>query len=204
MVKREDIFTKMKSYSEENKLSSLEALYMWSRGIDSKTIAGVLSNKYSSTEGFSIMRSDLNNLDIKGRSDRTEETSEEIEVVIRDVFRTLQDDLLDKITEKLATLRTTHKRLLLALIRSSLFERETVKLTELKIAYHSLFGQIMRDFDLINELLHLEKVGIFYCERPYSSSPIDTIIIPSYIYSVQSQIEAKLPQVVITEGEGES
>lgn len=205
MVKSEDISTKMKSYSEEEgKLSVLEALYMWSKGIDSKTIAGVLHNKYESIEGFTTMKNDLSALEIRSPSDRTELTNEEVEVVIRDVFRTLQQPFLDKVAEKLATLDSSHITLLLALIRSSLFEREKVKLDELKIAYNSLFGQIMKDREFIDVLLRLEKVGIFYCERPYSNAPTDTIIIPSYIYSVQPQIEAKLPQVVITEGEGES
>lgn len=204
MVKREEISTKMKSYSEEEgKLGALEALYMWSKDIGSKTIAGVLSNRYGSTEGFSIMRNDLSSLEIKATSDRTEETSEEIEVVIRDVFRDLQQALLDKTAGKLATLGTTEKNLLLTLIRSSLFEKEKIKLDELKIAYHALFGQIMKDRELINALLHLEKVGIFYCERPYLRSPIDTIIIPSYIYSIQPQIEAKLEKVHFTEGESQ-
>lgn len=204
MVKKEEISTKMRSYSEEDgKLSALEALFMWSRGIDSKTIGGVLTNKYDSIEGFTLMKNDLNSLEIRNPSDRTELTNEEVQVVIRDIFRTLQQALLDKATEKLAALGTTHKKLLLALIRGSLFEKEKIKLDELKIAYHALFGQIMRDRELINALLRLEKVGILYCERPYSASQMDTIIIPSYIYSIQPQIEAKLPIVNITEGEGQ-
>lgn len=204
MVKREDILTKMKGYSED-KLSALEALYMWSRGIDSKTIGGVLGNKYESTEGFNIMKNDLSSMDIKGRSDLTELTNEQVEVVIGDIFRTLQQALLDKTIENLATLGMKENNVLLALIRSALFEREKIKLDELKIAYHAIFGQVMRDFDLINVLLSLEKIGIFYCERPYSANlRMDTIIIPSFIYSIQSQIEAKLRKVIISNEEEEA
>lgn len=204
MVKREEISTRMKGYCEEGKLGALEALYMWSRGIDTQTIASVLNNKYDSTEGFSTMKSDLNELEIQNRSSYTELTNESIDMVIGDVFRKLQQVLLDKVTENLATISSIHKGLLLTMIRSSLFEKERIRLDELKIAYHAIFGETMRDFELVDALLYLEKVGVFYCERPRSGSQIETIIIPNYIYAVRPQIEGKLPSVHIAEGEGES
>jgi len=203
MVKRDDIAAKMKGYSEEDKLGVLEAVYMWSKGIDSQTIAGVLNNKYDSTEGFSTMKSDLNALDIQNRSVYTELTNESVDMVIGDVFRKRQQALLDKVIENLATISPVHKRLLLAIIRSSLFDRERIRLDEVRIAYHAIFGETLRDFSLIEALRYLEKVGILYCERPRSGSQIETIIIPHFIYSIRPQIEAKLPIVNITENEGD-
>jgi len=187
----------MKSYVEEDRLGAFEALYMWSKGISSRTIAAVLSNKYDSVEGFDTMTKDISDLQIRGPSENLELTNEEVGVVVRDVFRKLQQTLLDKIIQNLAGLRESEKNLLLAIIRSSLIEKETIKTDDLKIAYNSIFGEIMKDRDLIETLLYIEKVGIIYCDRPYRG--IDTIIIPEYIYSIQTQIEKKLPRVIITE-----
>lgn len=200
MVKREEISTKMKSYSEEDKLSALEALYMWSKGIDSRTIAGVLSNKYGSVEGLDVITSDISSLEIRSPSERVELTNEEVGVVIRDNFHKLQQPLLDKTVENLATIRQSEKNLLLAMIRSSLFEREKIKLDDLKIAYHAIFGETIKERDLNKTLLYLEKVGVIYRERAYGNE----IIIPEYSYSIQPQIESKLPIVNITEDEGKS
>ena len=202
MVKRDQIESKMKGYVDENKLGAFEALYMWSKGIGSKTIAGVLSNKYDSVEGFDMMTKDIGDLEIRGPSDNIELTNEEVGVVIREVFRKLQQPLLDKITQKLVALRESEKNLLLAMIRSSLFEKEAIKPDDLKIAYHAIFGQAMKGRDFREALLYLEKVGIIYCDRPYRG--IETMIIPEYIYSIQTQIEEKLPKVIITEEKEES
>ena len=86
------------------------------------------------------------------------------------------------------------------MIRSSLYEREKIKPDDLKIAYHAIFRETIKERDLNKTLLYLEKVGVIYCERTYGNE----IIIPEYFYSIQAQIEAKLPIVNITEGEGES
>ena len=125
MVKRDQIESKMKSYVDEKKLSAFEALYMWSNGLSSTTIAGVLHNKYNSVEGFDMITTDLTSLDIKGGpSAKVELTNEEVGVVIRDVFRKHHQSLLDNVLEKLALLSDTEKDLLLAIIRSSLFEKD--------------------------------------------------------------------------------
>ena len=197
MVKRDQIESKMKGYADENKLSALEALYMWSKGISSTTIAGVLSNKYKSVEGLDTITADTSSLEIRGPSDRVELTNEEVGVVIRDVFRRLQQPLLDEITQHLVGLRESEKHLLLAMINSSLFEKEAIELDDLKIAYHAIFRQTMKDRDFRETLLYLERLGIIYCDRGYRG--IEKIIIPEYIYSIQEQIEGKLPKVVITE-----
>ncbi|KPV61760.1 MAG: hypothetical protein AOA66_1730 [Candidatus Bathyarchaeota archaeon BA2] len=65
--------------------------------------------------------------------------------VIRDTFRKLQQPLLDKAVENLATIGQSEKNLLLAMIRSSLYEREKVKPDDLKIAYHAIFGETMKE-----------------------------------------------------------
>lgn len=105
--------------------------------------------------------------------------------------------------ENLATIGQPEKNLLLAMIRSSLSESERIKPDDLKIAYHAIFGETMKDRDLSKTLSYLEKVGVIYCQRGYRGE-INEIIIPNYFYSIQPQIEAKPPSVNITEGEGES
>ena len=66
MVKTEEIENLMKVYIDDGKqISAFEALYMWSKGKNSATIAGFLLNKYNSVEGLDSITSDLNNLDIK-------------------------------------------------------------------------------------------------------------------------------------------
>ena len=197
MVKREDISAKMKGYSDEEKISPLEALYMWSKGIDSRTIAGVLSNKYGSVEGLDIITKDISSLEIRGPSQNIELTTEEIGVVIRESFRKLQQPLLDKAVEKLATIGQLEKSLLLAMINSSLFETEKISQDDLKLAYHAIFGEPIKHRDFKKTLLYLEKVGVIYCERAYRND----IIIPEFFYSIQARIEAKLPTVNITEDE---
>ena len=199
MVKREEILTKMKGYSDEGKLGALEALYMWSKGIDSRTIAGVLDNKYGSVEGLDRIMKDISSLEIRGPSESVELTNEEVGVVIRGAFRKLQQPLLDKAVENLATIGQAEKNLLLAMIRSSLSEREKIKPDDLKIASHAIFGETMKDRDLNKTLSYLERVGIIYRDRTYGNE----IIIPEYFYSIQSQIEAKLPYVEITEAREE-
>jgi len=202
MVKRDQIESKMKSYVDENKLSAFQALYMWSKGISSKTVAGVLSNSFDSAEGLNMITADITGLQIRGPSESIELTNEEVGVVIRDVFRKLQQPLLDRVTQNLVNLRESEKNLLLAMINSSLFEKETIKPDELKLAYHAIFGQEMKDRDFAEALSYLEKLGIIYCDRSYRG--IETIMIPEYIYSIQTHIEAKLPKVIITEEKSES
>lgn len=203
MAKRNQIESKIKSYVDENKLSAFQALYMWSKGLSSATIAGVLDNTYGSTEGFDIITKDISSFEIRGPSDKVELTNEEVGVVIRDVFRRHQQPLLDRITEKLAILRKSEKELLLVMIRSSLFDKEIIKIDELKIAYHAIFGEAMKDRDFMKVFLYLERKGIIYCDRP-SYGSTEKIMIPEYIYTIQPQIETKLPKVVITEEKEES
>ena len=198
MVKRDEIEAKMKSYIEENKLSAFEALYMWSKGINSTTIAGILHNKYNSVEGFDIITTDLNNFEIRGPSQNVELTNEEVGVVIRDVFSKHQQPLLDSITEKLALLRYSEKAILLALIRSTLFEKEKVSVDEINIAYGALYGETIKERFLMEIISYLENRGIIYCERVSYGRP-KNILIPEYIYTIQDQIETKLPKVIITE-----
>jgi hypothetical protein len=203
MAKRDQIESKMKSYVDENKLGAFQALYMWSKGISSKTIAGVLSNNYDSAEGLNTITADIvAGLQIRGPSDVVELTNEEVGGVIRDVFRKLQQPLIDGIIQNLVHLRKSEKNLLLAMFNSSLFEKETIKLDDLKLAYHAIFGQEMKDRDFMEALSYLERLGIIYCDRGYRG--IETIIIPEYTYSIQTQIEAKLPKVIITEEKPES
>ena len=202
MVKRDQIESKMKSYVDENKLSAFQALYMWSKGISPKTIAGVLSNFYNSVEGLDTITADNNALQIRGPSENIELTNEEVGVVIRDVFRKLQQPLIDKITQNLVQLTTWEKNLLLAMINSSLFEKETIKPDDLKLAYLAIFGQAMKDRDFTETLTYLEKLGIIYCDRGYRG--IETIIIPDYMYSIQTNLMAKLPKVIVVEEKKES
>lgn len=198
MAKRDQIESKIKSYVDENKFGAFEASYMWSIGIDSKNIAGVLSNRYDSVEGLDTILTDWNSLEIRSPSDRLETTNEELGVVIRELFRKNQQPLLDKTIKNLATIAPLHRDLLLAIIRSSLFEQGRIRLDELKLAYRAIFDRAIKDRDLGGALLYLEKVGVLYCDRAYSGE-IQTIIIPEYVYSIQSHIEAKLPDVVFTE-----
>jgi hypothetical protein len=60
----------------------------------------------------------------------------------------------------------------------------------------------MKDRDFEKALLYLEKIGIIYCDRTYRG--IETIIIPEYVYSIESQIKAKLPKVIISEEKEQS
>ncbi len=203
MVKRDQIESKMKSYIDDNKLGAFEALYMWSKGIGSETIAGVLGNKYGTAEGFDAVMADINGLGIRGPSERVELTNEEVGVVIRNIFRKLQQPLLDNVSKNLVALTESEKHLLLAMINSSLFDNERIKLDDLKLAYRAIFGKAMKDRDFTDTLLLLERIGVIYCDRVYGGR-IETIIVPEYIYTLQFQIEAKLPKVIITEEKQES
>jgi len=203
MVKRDQIESKMKSYIDDNKLGAFEAFYMWSKGTGSETIAGALGNKYGTTEGFDTVMADINSLGIRGPSERVESTNEEVGVVIRDVFRKLQQPLLDNISKNLVALTESEKHLLLGVINSSLFDNERIKLDDLKLAYRALFGKTMKDRDFINSLLLLERIGVIYYDRAYGGR-IEMIIVPEYIYTLQPQIEAKLPKVTIAEEGQES
>ena len=204
MVKIDQIENLMRGYvDEEKKLSAFEALYMWSKGINSTSIAGVLRNKYNSVEGFDLMRSDIDGLEISSPTQNVEFTNEEVGVVIRDAFRKNQQTFLDKITEKLALLMDSERDLLLVMIRSSLFEKEKINTDELKLSYNAIFGESIKEREFENILRRLENRGIIYIERPSRGTP-DTIIIPDYIYTIQFEIEKKLPIVIITEEKGES
>ena len=196
MVKWDQLESKIKSYVDEDKFGAFEALYMWSKGINSRTIAGVLANKYDSVEGLNRITEDISNLEIRSPSENIELTNEEVGVVIRDVFRKLQQSLLDIVIQNLVGLRELDKDLLLAMTRSSLFEKQTIRFEELKLAYHSIFRESMKDRDFIETLVYLEKIGIIYCDRGLRE--IQSIIIPDFIYSIQSTIETKLPKVMIT------
>ena len=204
LVKIGQIEDLMRGYiDDEKKISAFEALYMWSKGISSTSIAGVLRNKYDSIEGYNLMRSDIDGLEITRPNQNVDPAKEEVGVVIRDVFHKHKQPLLDKITEKLAILRNPELELLLTMIRSSLFEKDKINTDELKLSYNALFGQGIKYRELKNILRQLEKKGIIYCERP-SFGETETIIIPDYIYSIQYEIEKKLPTVTITEEKNES
>jgi len=202
MVKRDQIESKMKSYADESKLGAFEAFYMWSKGISSETIAGFLSNKYGTAEGLQMITGDISSLGIRGPSDRVELTNEEVGVVIREVFRKQQQPLLDGIVQNLATLGESEKHLLLAMINSSLFDNERIRLDDLKLAYHAIFGKSLKERDFIGTLFLLERIGLIYLDRSYGR--IENIIIPEHIYTIQSQIETKLPKIVISQSDEKS
>lgn len=89
------------------------------------------------------------------------------------------------------------------MINSSLFDNERIKIDDLKLAYRAIFGKTLKDRDLIETLLSLERIGLIYLDRsPYSR--MENIIIPEHVYTIQSQIESKLPKVVISESEEKS
>lgn len=152
MVKKDQIVSKVKSYADEGKLDSFEAFYMWSKMISSETIAGVLGNKYDTSEGLDMVMADIRSFGIRSPSDRVESTNEEVGVVIRDVFRKHQQVLLDSVSKNLVALTESEKHLLLAMINSSLFDNERIRLDELKLAYRAIFGKTMKDRDFINSL----------------------------------------------------
>ena len=88
MVKIGQIEDLMRGYiDDEQKISAFEALYMWSKGISSTSIAGVLRNKYDSIEGYDLMRSDIDGLEITRPNQNIDPANEELGVVIRDVLR---------------------------------------------------------------------------------------------------------------------
>lgn len=203
LVKIGQIEDLMRSYiDDDTKISAFEALYMWSKGISSTSIAGVLRNKYNSIEGYHLMRTGLDGLEITRPNQNVEPADEEVGVVIRDIFHKNKQPLLDKITEKLAMLQNPERALLLTMIRSSLFEKDKIKTDELKLSYNALFGQGIKNRELNKILEDLERKGIIYCERP-SYGDIE-IIIPDYIYSIQYEIEKKLPTVTINDEKDES
>lgn len=196
MVKASDIVTLVERYLSEKNLDNLDALYMWSKGISPITIAPVLRNKYGSDSAYSNIVNDLSQLKITRENDSTEDTRESINMAIEDVFRTrCVDDFLDRIRENYKIVSDESKLLLLALTRSGLFMKGDIKLDELKLAYRSLFKAIPSEYSLITVLRNLEKIGLLYMERRSYGSEIEQIKIPSYVYAILPEIEAKLPHV---------
>jgi hypothetical protein len=196
MVKASDIVALMERYGSEKKLDCLEALYMWSKGISPVTIAPVLRNKHGSDVAYSSIVNDLSQLKITSYNDNTEDTRESINMAIDDVFRTKCVDIfLDQIRENYKVVSEEGKMLLLALTRSGLFTKGDIKLDELRLAYRSLFKEIPSEFSLNTVLRHLEKIGLLYMERGSYRSEIEQIRIPSYVYAILPEIEAKLPIV---------
>jgi hypothetical protein len=196
MVKASDIVSLMERYLSEKKLDHLEALYMWSKGISPITIAPVLRNKYGSDAAYSNIVNDLSQLKITRENDSTEDTRESINMAIDDVFRTkCVDDFLDQIRENYKIVSEESKMLLLALTRSGLFTKGDVKSDELKLAYRSLFKQVPSEFSLNTVLRNLEKIGLLYMERASYRAEVEQIRIPSYVYAILPEIEAKLPSV---------
>lgn len=204
MVKREQIESKIKGYVDENKVAVFEAMYMWSIGLNSQTIAGILNNKYSSSEALEMILNDLSQLEIRGPSERVEVTNEEVGTVIRETFRRNHQVLIDKIiSECLPSLSELDINMLLVIIRSSLFERgRGIKLDDIKLAYQSLFGEKIKDRNLNKALLALERAGILYCERNYAGG-IESIMIPEFVYSIEENLKAKLPNVSFSKGKEE-
>lgn len=182
----------MRDYLKDDKeISAFEALYMWSNGLSSQTIAGVLRNKYDSTEGHELMLAALEALEVEKPNQNVEPANEGVGVVIIDVFNKNKQLFLDKIAEKLTFLTEPEKELLFTMTRSSLFDKARIDSDELKLSYNALYGMSIKHRDLINILRDLEKKGIIYCERPsYGNKEI--VIIPDYVFSIQADIEATL------------
>lgn len=201
MVKASDISALIERYLSETKLDNLEALYMWAKGIPSTTIAPLLRIKYGTDVGYVSVIDELSNLKITRNNEDVEDTKEPINVIIDNLFRLkCVNELLDKVTEKYKVVSLRAKYLLLALIRSELFAKGEIDLKELRLAYHALFNKSLNDFTLREIITDLEKIGILYGSRSISGQ-IDKVIIPKYIYGIMPQIEAKLPQVNITNEE---
>lgn len=200
MVKASDIVTLMERYLSEKKLDSLDALYLWSKGISSFTIAPVLRNRYGSDGAYTSLVNDLSQLKITGVNDTTEDTRESINTTIEDVFRSkCIDAFLDQIRENYKAINPQGKMMLLALIRSGLFMKGEVSLDEFRLSYRTLFKETLSDFSLNTTLRHLEKIGVLFGERPAYRSDIDRIKVPSYVYAILTELEEKLPHVGIAE-----
>jgi len=160
--------------------------------------------KYGSDAGYVTVIDELSNLKITRNNEDAEDTKEPINVIIDNLFSLkCVNELLDQVTEKYKVVPLRAKYLLLALTRSGLFAQGEIDLKELRLAYHTLFNKSLDDFTLRETITDLEKIGILYGNRSYNGE-IDKVIIPKYIYGIMPQIEAKLPQVVITEDESES
>jgi hypothetical protein len=204
MVKASDISALIERYLKEKKFANLEALYMWSRGISSTTIAPLLRIKYGDDAGYVNLVDELSNLKITRNNEDTEDTKESVNVIIDNLFSLkCVNELLDQVTEKFKVVPLRAKYLLLVLVRSGLFAKGEIELKELQLAYNTLFNKPIDDFTLKETITDLEKIGILYGNTSYSGQ-VDKVIIPKYIYGIMPQIEAKLPHVVITEGKGEN
>ena len=195
MVKASDIRTLLEGYLTEKKLDHIEALYMWSKGITSTTIAPFLRIKYGSDIGYTTVIDDLSKLKITRNDENAEDTQEPINTIIENIFNLkCLADMLDQITEKYKVVTPRAKRLLLALTRSGLFARGEIDLKELRLVYHALFGKPLDDFTLNQTITDLERIGIVYGVRAYRGG-IEKIRIPKFIYALLPEIEAKLPDV---------
>lgn len=204
MVKASDIGALVERYLSEKKLDQLEALYMWSKGMSSTTIAPLLRTKYGSDVGYINVNDDLSNLKITRNDENAEDTNEPINMIIENLFSLkCVNELLDQITQKYGAIPQRAKYLLLALIRSGLFAQREIDLEKILLAYHTLFDISLDDFTLRAAITDLEKIGILYGNRSHRGE-IDKVIIPKYVYGILPQLDAKLPIVNITEGEGES
>ena len=198
MVKASDIRTLMEGYLTEKKLDHLEAFYMWSKGITSMTIAPFLRIKYGSDIGYTTVIDDISKLKITRNDENAEDTQEPINMIIENIFNLkCLPDMLDQITEKYKVVTPRAKYLLLALIRSGLFEQGEIDLKLLQLAYQGLFGKPLDNYTLSQTITDLERIGIVYGDRTYRGA-MEKIRIPKFVYALLPEIEAKLPHVEIT------
>jgi hypothetical protein len=201
MVKASDIITLMNTYLNDKKLDCLEALYLWSKGMPSSTIAPLLRIKYGVDTGYITITNDLSSLKITRETEQTEDTKEPINMVIENIFSLkCVPEFLDAITEKSKVMTERSKYLMTTLLRSGLFERGEIKPEEVLLAYHSLFGQPLTAFVFREALTDLERLGVVYCMRSTYGEGVEKIVVPRYVFGILPQIESKLPKVDITEG----
>ena len=199
MVKASDIGALIERYLSEKKLDHLEALYMWSKGISSTTIAPVLRIKYGSDVGYAAVTDDLSNLKITRNDENAEDTKEPINLVIENIFSLkCMPEMLDQIRENYKVVPPRAKDLLLVLTRSGLFAQGEIDLKDLRLAYHALFNKSLDDFTLSETITDLERIGVVYGDRG-PRGEIDRIRIPKFVYALLREIEAKLPRVEFTE-----
>jgi len=195
MVKSTDIGALIDRYlSEPMKLACLEALYMWSKGIPSDTIASVMRNRYES-EGeasYPTVVTDLSTHKVTSTSELTEDTREYVSRIIEDIFTSPKciEIVLDNIREKLKAISDDGKRLLLPLIRSGLFQKGEATGGELQLIYRTLYREIPSDYFLNNAIKHLEKIGLLYRERAYGDEI--KIKIPRHLHALLPEIETKI------------
>jgi hypothetical protein len=193
MVKATDIGALIERYLSEKKLACLEALYMWSKGISSDTIASVLRNRHEN-EGdvaYPTIIGDLSGLKITSTSDSTEDTREPVSRIIEDIFTAKCVDIVfDRIRENLKVISPEGKKVLVPLLRSGLFLKGEINGEELRLVYRTLYNETPNEFSLNIAIKHLEKIGLLYRERTYRDEI--KIKVLSYVYALLPEIEAKL------------